>query len=112
MVPSEIRNQSLKQLRQTFLKMTSAEWDLALEGKPEEVVTQAAKRLLTVQRARLRLQNAQLGRIRDKLIENEIALKEGRQQVSEALKNLQEVENILDAVSSFLGVVARVVVLI
>ena len=53
-------------------------------------------------------QNAQLATIRDKLIENEIALEEGRQQVSGALKNLQEVEIVLEAVSSFLGVVARV----
>jgi hypothetical protein len=112
MVPSEIRNQSLKQLRQTFLGMTSAEWDLALEGKPEEIVTKAAKNLLTVQRARLRLQNAELSTIRDKLIENEIALEKGRQQVSGALKNLQEVEIVLEAVSSFLGVVARVVALL
>lgn len=112
MAPSRLRTQTLKQLREAFLKMTSPEWDLALEGKPEEVVTQAAKELLRVQRVRLRLGNAQLGEIRDKLVANESDLEEGRQQVSQALQNLRQVEAVLTAVSSFLGVVSRVVSLL
>jgi len=50
MTASEISDQTLAQLRETFLKMTSPEWDLALIGKPEDVVNKAAKNLLLVQR--------------------------------------------------------------
>ena len=103
--PSEIRKQTVRQLRQIFLKMTSPEWDLALVGKPDEVVSDAAKALLQVQRTRLRLGNAELAEIRDTLIENEEALEEGRQQVSQALQNLHHIKTVLKAVSSFLHVV-------
>ena len=109
MAPSGIRKQTLRELREIFLKMTSAEWDIALEGKPEKTVAKAARELLRVQSARLRLGNAELANIRDKLVENEDALEKGRAQVSKAFLRLQKVKAVLDAVSSFVGVVARVV---
>ena len=112
MEPSETLSETLKQVQQVFLKMTSPEWELALEGRPAEEVAQANKELLRVQKARLQLGNAQLAEIRDKLIANEQALEQGRRQVSEALGNLQKVETALGAVSSFLGVVERIVALV
>jgi hypothetical protein len=112
MPPSELRKQTLKQLRETFLRMTSPEWDLALLGKPDEVVTEAAKQLLSVQRARLRLGNVELREIRDKLVENEADLNKGRKQVAQTLKKLHKVESVLNAASAFLGVVSRVIPLL
>lgn len=112
MTASEISNATLEQLRETFLKMTSAEWDLALMGKPEDVATEAAKALLLVQRARLRLENAELAGIRDKLVENERGLDEGRVHLNKALERLDQIEGALNAIGSFLNVVARVVSLV
>ncbi len=109
MAPGEIRKATLRELRQAFVKMTSPEWDLALIGKPKEVEDQAAKMLLAVHRARLRLENTELAQIRDKLLANEEALERGRQDVRKALKRLKEIEAVLGAVSSFLGVIGRVV---
>lgn len=109
---SEVRSETLQQLQETFLKMTSPEWDLALMGKPEEVVNAAAKALLLVQRARLRLENAELAEIRDKLVENEQGLEEGRLHVKKVLERFEKVEAALGAITSFLGVVARVVSLV
>ena len=109
MEPSEIREETLKQLQQTVLQMTSPEWDLALEGEPEEQVKRAKKELLRVQAARLSLENAQLAEIRDKLIQNDAALEQGRQRLSWALQNLQQVQSVLEAVSSFLDIASRVV---
>lgn len=105
----EIRDQTLQQLDATFLKMTSPEWDLALVGQPQEVVTQAAKALSQVEGARLRLGNAGLGEIRDKLVENEDALEAGRLEVTRVLDKFETIETALGAVSSFLSIVARVV---
>lgn len=109
MTPSEISNQTLEQLRETFLKMTSPEWDLALMGKPEDVVNEAAKTLLLVQRARLRLDNAELADIRDKLVANEKDLEEGRDQLNKSLERLDQIEGALNAITSLLDVVARVI---
>ena len=111
MPPSEIRDTTLRQLRETFLVMTSAEWDLELLGKPKNVVDAAAKNLLRVSSARLRLANAKLADIRDSLIENEEDLEQGRKQVSKSLSKLNDVKAVLDAVSSFLGIVGRVIAL-
>jgi len=109
MTPSEISSQTLEQLRETFLKMTSPEWDLALMGKPADVVNEAAQTLLLVQRARLRLENAQLADIRDKLVENEKELDEGRVQLNKSLERLDQIEDALNAITSVLDVVARIV---
>ena len=112
MTPSEISNQTLEQLRETFLTMTSPEWDLALMGKPEDVVNDAAKTLLLVQSARLRLENAELADIKDKLVENEKALDEGRVQLNKSLESLDQIENVLNAITSLVDVVARIVPLV
>lgn len=110
--PSETRNQTLKQLRETFLKMSSPEWDLALLGKPQEVQTEAALEYARVQRARLRLGNAQLADIRDKLVANKKDLEKGRKRVAKALSDLRKVKTVLAAVSPFLDIVGRVVALV
>lgn len=109
MTPHEMRKQTVAQLRKTFLAMMSPEWDIALEGKSQAEVTKAAKTLLAVQRARLRLGNAELADIRDKLKQNEEDLDEGRQTLDRALGNLQRVKRVLEATAAFLKIVARVV---
>ena len=106
---SEIRNQTLKQIRATFLKMSSPEWDLALMTKSDEAKQEAALEYARVQRARLRLGNAELANIRDKLIENEADLTRGRARLAKALENLNRVKQVLGAVSSLLDTVAKVV---
>ncbi|MGH9894280.1 MAG: hypothetical protein ACREA0_20305, partial [bacterium] len=85
------------------------EWDLALEGKPDRMVRAAARQLLAVQRARLRLENAELAEIQAKLAANEEALEQGKVEVRNALKRLAQVEDVLDSVSSFLLILSRVV---
>lgn len=108
----EIRDQTLQQLDATLLKMTSPEWDLALVGQPQDVVTQAAKALSQVQSARLQLGNTDLSEIRDKLVENEGELEAGRLEVTKVLGKFETVETALGVVSSFLGIVERVVALV
>jgi hypothetical protein len=111
MSPSELKGMTLKQLNQIFLTMMSSEWDEALEGQPKEKVTEAAERLLSIQRARLRLGNIQLAEIRDALKENEDALTQGKQELEQVLGNLQDVQKVLATTSAFLGIVGRIVTL-
>ncbi len=109
MAPSTLRKKTLSELRKTFVAMMTPEWDLALDGKSDEEVTEAARTLLAVQRARLRLGNAGLAEIRDGLVENETALRAGIEFVDEALENLQDVERVLEATAALLAAVGRIV---
>ncbi len=111
MSPSRIRAQTLAELRQTLRAMMSPAWDLALEGRPKAEVTQAARTLLAVQRARLRLENAELAAIRDKLAANEADLVKGIQTLDRALRRIAGVAAVLAAAGGLLRTVGRVIAL-
>jgi uncharacterized protein YecT (DUF1311 family) len=89
--------------------MMPSEWDIALEDRSEDEVAKAAKLLLDVQRAWLRLGNAQLADIRDKIAQNEDSLNKGRHALDSTLGNLQDVQKVLETTEAFLGIVARVI---
>ena len=78
--------------------MMSAGWMLALEKKDAAKRTSAAKALLRVQHAILKLENAALDEIQDKLLKNEAALAGGADKLNGALQNLQQVQSVLKAV--------------
>lgn len=108
MTPGEIRKQTIAQLRKIVTAMMSPEWDLALEGQSKAAEAKAAKLLLKVQRTRLRLMNAELKDIRDKLKANETALNQGTQSLQGALGNLQDVQRVLDATTAFVQIAAKI----
>ena len=109
MAPSKVRRQTLSQLGRTFRAMMTPQWDLALEGRSDEEVTEAARSLLAVQRARLRLANAELADIRDGLQANEAALLKGAAELDGALADLRDVRRVLEATAAVLRAVGRVV---
>jgi len=112
MTPSEIKKQTVSQLQKTFVKMMSPEWDVALEGKPKNVVIDAAKKMLAVQRARLRMENAELASIVGELKENEDALVKGKKALEDSLKNLGDVKSVLQMTAAFLEIVGRIVAIV
>jgi hypothetical protein len=112
MTPSEIKKQTVSQLQKTFLKMMSPEWDVALEDQPKNVVADAAKKMLAVQRARLRMENAELASILEKLKENEVALLKGKKALEDSLEDLEDVKNVLQMTSAFLEIVGRIVAIV
>jgi Xaa-Pro aminopeptidase len=109
MSPSQIRTQTLAELRQTLRAMMSPAWDLALEGRPRAEVTQAARTLLAVQRARLRLENAELAEIREALVANDVALTQGIATLDRALRRISNVTAVLAAAGGLLRTVGRVI---
>jgi hypothetical protein len=109
MAPSALRKKTLSGLRQAFTAMMTPEWDLALEDRTDEELTEAARALLAVQRARLRLGNAKLADIRDQLRADEDALAEGIEALDEALLDLGDVERLLAATAALLATVGRIV---
>ncbi len=109
MAPSELRRRLLKEMRKTVLAMMSPEWDLALEGKPRQEVDKAARTLLAMQRARLRLGNELLAEIRDQLKAKEKDLVSGMKSLERSRKKLANVKTVLAAATEVVKIVARIV---
>lgn len=108
MAPYKIRDETVRQLRETVVKMMSPEWDLALLNKTEEEISRAGRVLLETQRARLHITNAVLADIRDSLIENEEGLLTGINGLKATLAKLRQVTQVLNAAEGLLSVVGKV----
>lgn len=108
MSPSEIRDATISQLRAARTKMLSAEWTLSLEGKDKETQESAAKEFLRVHHAIQKLENEELAKIRDDLLQNEKELAQGCADLAKALKNLDRTKSVLAAIGGLLDIVARV----
>ncbi len=109
MAPSVLRRRLLSEMRKTVLAMMSPEWDLALEGKTTGEVTKAARTLLAMQRARLRLGNELLSEIRDQLKAKEKDLVSGMKSLERSRKKLANVKTVLAAATEVVKIVARIV---
>ncbi len=109
MAPYELRDMTISELRQAFLAMLTPEWDVALEECTPKEKERAAKTLLAIHSARIRMGNAELAQIRDKLIENEAALIQGKEALDKALSKLNKVKTVLNTAAAFLNVVGRIV---
>ena len=108
MTPEEIKTATLEELQKAVTNMMSAEWDLVLDGQPQQTKTNADKTLLAVQERRLSLENAKLEKIAQKLIENEEGLNDGKKNLDDALTDLKNVQNVLDMVADFIKIVDRI----
>jgi len=109
MAPSALRRQLLSEMRKTVLAMMSPEWDIALEGLAKADVNKAALTLLTMQRARLRLGNAELAEIRDQLEAMEKDLVSGIKAMQQSRKKLANIKTLLTAASELAKIVGRIV---
>lgn len=108
MTPSEIRRQTLKELRATRKDMASAAFLLTLQKKPENVQLDAARHSLDVQSAIRALENEQLSAIATELSANEAPLLKGISDLERARKSLAKVETIIKAAGSVLEILAKV----
>lgn len=112
MSAAQVRKETLKQLRAARVGMMSARWTLALEKQDKKTRAKSAKEFLRVHHAIQKLENEQLAKIRDKLLQNEAALARGADRLSGALQNLKQVKTVLKAVTGFLEIVARILPLL
>lgn len=102
----------LRQLNETVLRMTSADFDALLQGGAVEDRQRAARALLDVQHARLALGNAVLSDIAEKLKANEQAFIDGENELDTQLKNLAKIDAVLDTIGKFVKLVGSVVTLV
>jgi len=109
---AQIYSATLEQLNKTVVRLTSSEWDAKVQGAPPEERRQGLVELLRVQHARLVLANAALQDIANALKANEQNLLDGQKALQGELDKLAAVQSVLNAISSFINVVARIVPLI
>jgi len=110
--PAELRNATISELRAARKAMVDPEFLLALEGKSEAVKKDAAAKMLAIELARLKLENAALTAIKDELKKNEAELLEGMKGLKKAQDNLANVAKVLTAIGQVLGVVVKVLAVI
>jgi len=102
----------LRQLNETVLRMTSADFDAMLQGGTVEDRQRAARTLLDVQHARLALGNAVLSDIAEKLKASEQAFIDGENELDAQLKNLEQIDAVLGSIGKFIKLVGSVVTLV
>lgn len=107
MTPKEIKDDTLAGFRRAVLKMTSPAWESSLKKNPDKI-SGARAALNEAQKARLKLENAQLDKIAKALTANEKDLTDGKTNLDEALSHLKDVGNVIDNVNAFLKIVIRV----
>lgn len=109
---TQIYSSTLEQLNKTIIRMTSPEWDAKVQAAPPAQRQKALAAVLSVQHARLVLANAALQDIARQLKDNEQNLLDGQAALQAALDNLATVAAVLNAVSSLINVIAKVVPLL
>jgi hypothetical protein len=107
--PSEIRDQLLRDLRATRTQLMSAGWLTMIRVAPKPQKQAAADALMKVHLAILDLENQALTTFRDDLIANELDIARSTEKMTTSLTRLESTTKVLNAVTGFLGVVARVV---
>ena len=112
MAASTTKNETLKALRAARTTMMSAAFVLRLDRQTQATQEEAAQALWKTQHAIRRLEDAEIGAIRDSLVDNEPALTAGRHRLEQTLQNVRRVRSVLAGVSRFLGVVGKVITLI
>ncbi len=109
---AQIYSSTLEQLNKTIVRLTSPEWDAKVQGAPPDQRQDALAGLLRVQHARLVLANEELQDIAAQLKANEQSLLDGQKALQAELDKLATVTAVLNAISSLVNVVARIVPLI
>ena len=105
---THIYAQTLSQLGDTLIKMTSPEWDNLLQSVTPAERQAAARLMIQTQHARLALGNAVLQDIADELKQKEAGL----DALDKTLTALSSVTQVLNTLASFLTIVGRIVSLV
>jgi len=110
--PQDIADLTLGQLRALRDRYQTLDWQESLESLAPEDQNRAALQWLSVQNAILKLENAKLTSIRNKLVQNEKDLRKARDAVKKTVKGLGSTTQTLNVVGDFLTVVGRIVPLL
>jgi hypothetical protein len=109
MDPSKIYSMTLTQLEDTEVQLTSPKADALLQQASQADRQQAALLLLKVHQARIALGNAALQGIAGQMTANEAALTAGTAAVKAELATLDNIAQVLNTISTLVGIAAQIV---
>jgi hypothetical protein len=112
MDPSDLYAQTLSALTSARSTMLSASWQASMANQPQAVRVQAAHQLGDLQSAINTLSNKSLSDIANEMQDNAAGLTQSTQALTDALKGVTQVQNIMAAVTGILNVVAKVAPLV
>jgi hypothetical protein len=92
--------------------MLTPAWQAALDGETADQRLAASNELIKVQQAIVALSNQSLSDIASSLQANDAALNKATSSLQAALKDITQVVNVLNSVSSLLQIVAKIVTLV
>ena len=109
MNPSDLYSMTLSVLTSARAAMLTPAFHAAEQMKDPDERLKASQTLLDIQQAIIALSTASLGDIAAKMKDNEKGLTKATANLKKALQKITEVKNVIDAASSVLGVVAKIV---
>lgn len=112
MNPSDLYSNALAALTATRTTMLTPAWQAALDGETADQRLAASGELIKVQQAIVALSNQSLSDIANSLQANDAALSKATSSLQAALKNITQVVNVINSVSSLLQIVAKIVTLV
>lgn len=112
MNPSDLYSTTLSALTQARNTMLSPAWQTALDAATAADRIAASQELLRVHQSILALSNAALSDIADQMAANEQGLTQATTALTAALKNITKVQNVLQAISGVVSVVAKILPLL
>jgi hypothetical protein len=112
MAPYELKGLTVKQLGEIRNGMVEPEYLWKIMTSTQEEQKESAMIMHHVQLTHLRMRNAELSDIRDKLIANEADLTQGIQKVKEVMTDLQKTDQILSNIAGFLQIVGRIITVV
>jgi hypothetical protein len=112
MNPSDLYSNTLSVLTNVRSTMLSPAWQASLDAATPAVRVAAGNQLIQLQGAILTLSNESLSDIATAMKANEQALSQSTNALTSALGDITKVQNVMNAVTSVLSVVAKIVPLL
>ena len=108
MNPSDLYSNTLSVLTDARSVMLSTAWQASLDSSTQAVRVEAGNQLIQLQGAILTLSNESLSDIASEMKANEASLTQATTTLTNALKDITKVQNVMRAVTSILTVVAKI----
>ena len=106
--PRSLKRELLTSLRDSRNAMMTQEWIDTLKDKSPGTRFDAFDRFMGLVESILKLENARLAAIRDRLASNEAAIRKGTARLNEAIEDLRKVSKVMGAVAQGIKLVDRV----
>jgi hypothetical protein len=112
MAASDLYSDAISALTTARATMLSPEWQASIDAGSAEQRLTASQQLIQIQQTILALSNASLNDIANAMQQNAVALTSATSALKSALADITKVGNVINAASSLVAVIAKIVPLL